>query len=129
VGEVGRGAPFFVLLRFRSFGIIYFSFVDCKEAQFMERVINVAWKKWRLIFAKDLPRDTEGTTDPPTKKRKAIRIKSETHHAGNDTINEDYVAQIAEDQAAAFCHADCLGRFLSCPKIVNIVQNILDSQS
>jgi len=108
----------------------------------MERVINVAWKKWRLIFAKDLPRDTEGTTDPPTKKRKAIRIKSElvgqefletylheTHHAGNDTINEDYVAQIAEDQAAAFCHADCLGRFLSCPKIVNIVQNILDSQS
>ncbi len=104
----------------------------------MERVIKIAWRKWRLIFAKDLPRDTDGTTDPPTKKRKAIRIRNdligqhfletflhETHHAGNDTINEDYVTQIAEDQAASFCHVDCIRRFLACPQVESMVTKLL----
>tara|TARA_R110002020_G_scaffold154248_3_gene333814 strand:+ start:534 stop:860 length:327 start_codon:yes stop_codon:yes gene_type:complete len=106
----------------------------------VDRIISIAWKKWRLVFTKDLPRDTVGATDPPTKKRKAIRIRSElvgqefldtflheTHHAGNDTINEDYVSQIATDQAEAFCKPDCLSRFLTCPKIESMVREILDN--
>ena len=102
-----------------------------------ERIIQVAW----IIFDKALPRDTDGTTDPPTKKRKSIRIKDnlvgqdfletylhETHHAGNDSICEDYVEQIAHDQAASFCHRDCIERFLGCPRIVAMVEEILDSR-
>lgn len=104
-----------------------------------ERIISVAWKKWRLIFDKGLPRDTDGTTDNPNKKRKSIRIKNdligqhfletylhETHHAGNDSICEDYVEQIAHDQAASFCHRDCLKRFLSCPRIESLVRELLE---
>ena len=106
-----------------------------------ERIIQVAWKKWRLIFDKNLPRDTDGYTESPNKKRKSIRIKDnlvgqdflecylhETHHAGNDSICEDYVEQIAHDQAASFCHKDCMERFLSCPRIVAMIEEILDGR-
>ena len=105
----------------------------------MEKIISIAWKKWRLIFDKNLPRDCDGSTDNPTKKRKAIRIKNdlvgqhfletylhETHHAGNDTINEDYVEKIAADQAHAFCTPECLKRFLSCPRIDRMIRDILE---
>ena len=103
------------------------------------RLINVAWKKWKLIFTTELPRDCDGFCDPPTKKNKSIKIKSslvgqdlletflhETHHAGNDSICEDYVERIAADQAHAFCNKDCLERFLSCPRINGMVREILD---
>ena len=101
----------------------------------------MAWRKWRLIFDKSLPRDTDGSTDPPTKKRKAIRIKEnlvgqeflecylhETHHAGNDSICEDYVEQIAHDQATSFCHRDCIEKFLACPQIEALVKSILEAR-
>ena len=104
----------------------------------MERIISVAWKRWRLIFTKELPRDCDGVCDPHAKKRKAIRIKNdligqdlletflhETHHAGNDSICEDYVERIAADQAAAFCHPDTLKRFLACPRIEAIAKKVL----
>ncbi len=103
------------------------------------RIIDMAWKKWRLIFTKDLPRDCDGLCDSHSQKRKSIKIKTdltgqalletflhETHHAGNDSICEDYVERIARDQAASFCHKDCLSRFLSCPRIVELINEILE---
>ena len=98
-------------------------------------VAKVAWKVWRVVLTRDLPKDLDGLCDSPTengkpRKNKKILIREslvgqafmetvihESLHAALDCLNEEYVEQTAADQAALLCHDEMLKRFLNCPKI------------
>ena len=75
--------------------------------------VRVAGRYWLLIpYDTELPRSTDGKCDPPTHKRKTIRIRSslkgkprletivhELMHACNWTLDEEHVTEAAEDIA------------------------------
>jgi hypothetical protein len=99
-----------------------------------ERKVMIMDRWWRFVLTKDLPKDLDGLTDPPKRKNKRVQVHGElqgerfleivlheTHHAGNDSIAEEYVEQIAEDQASIFCQQDCIDRFVACPVIRDMI--------
>jgi hypothetical protein len=109
-----------------------------------ERRVKIMEKWWRLIFTKDLPKDLDGLTDTHTldgrpRRNKKIQIDKtlrgqvlletllhELLHAAIEPLNEDYVETTAHDQAAIFCHPDCLKRFADCPRIRAMLLEALD---
>ena len=104
---------------------------------------KVAWRVWRVVFTRDLPKDLDGLCDSPTKdgrprRGKKIQIREnlqgkelietvlhESLHAALDCINEEYVEQTASDQANLICHEEVLKRLLACPVIRRKVLDIL----
>ena len=105
---------------------------------------KVAWRVWRIIFTRNLPKDLDGLCDSPTKdgkprRGKKIQIRDnlqgkdlietvlhESLHAALDCINEEYVEQTASDQAELLCHDEVLKRFLNCPVMRRKVLDILN---
>jgi len=105
---------------------------------------KIAWRVWRIVFTRDLPKDLDGLCDSPTKEGKPRRGKKiqirdnlqgkealetilhESLHAALDCINEEYVEQTASDQANVICHDAVLKRFLNCPAIRRKVLDILN---
>jgi len=105
---------------------------------------KVAWRKWRVVFTRDLPKDLDGLCDSPTKdgrprRGKQIQIREnlqgrelietvihESLHAALECVNEEYVEQTATDQADLICHTEVLKRFLNCPAMRRKVLDILN---
>lgn len=100
--------------------------------------IKILGKYWDLRFTHHGLSNNDGECESPDTPDKKIRVKPslsgkralesvihEMHHAADWHKDEEWVHEVAEDQARVLCRKEVLSRVMDDPKLLDKIETIL----